>query len=94
MGVRVGVWGTGWVKDSHFTLPMRRAVSWWMSDEALDGLAQAFGYMPGYFTTPRLPLGTEETAAGLVETYSYLEIVPVPVRRRRRSQANVGHDVR
>jgi transcriptional regulator with XRE-family HTH domain len=48
-----------------------------VSDEALDKIAQAFGYEAGYFTTPRLPLGAEEAAASLVETYSHLEIVPV-----------------
>src|SRR5437016_282469 len=46
-----------------------------VSDDALDKIAQAFGYEAGYFTTPRVPLGAEETAASLVETYSYLESV-------------------
>jgi transcriptional regulator with XRE-family HTH domain len=48
-----------------------------VSDDALDRIAQAFGYEAGYFTAPRLPLGAEEAAASLVETYSHLEIVPV-----------------
>jgi len=55
-----------------------------VSDEALDRIAQAFGYEAGYFTTPRLPLGADETAASLVETYSHLEIVPVaPMKTHR-----------
>lgn len=48
-----------------------------VSDNALDRIAQAFGYEAGYFTAPRLPLDAEEAAASLVETYSHLEIVPV-----------------
>src|SRR5260370_41607814 len=55
-----------------------------VTDETLDRIAQAFGYGAGYFTTPRLPLGAEETAASVVETYSNLEIVPVaPMRTHR-----------
>jgi transcriptional regulator with XRE-family HTH domain len=55
-----------------------------VSDEALDRIAQAFGYNAGYFTTPRLPLGAEETAASVVETFSNLEIVPVgPMKTHR-----------
>jgi transcriptional regulator with XRE-family HTH domain len=48
-----------------------------VSDDALDRIAQAFGYDAGYFTAPRLPLGADEAAASLVDTYSHLEIVPV-----------------
>ncbi len=48
-----------------------------VSDDALDRIAQAFGYEAGYFTAPRLPLGADEAAASLVDTYSHLEIVPV-----------------
>ena len=48
-----------------------------VSDDALDRIAQAFGYEAGYFTMPRLPLGAEETAVSLVETYAYLEIVRI-----------------
>src|SRR5260370_8434023 len=55
-----------------------------VSDEALDRIAQAFGYAAGYFTTPRLPLSAEETATSVVETYSNLEIVPVgPMKTHR-----------
>src|SRR5258708_19592950 len=43
-----------------------------VSDEALDRIAQAFGYAAGYFTTPRLPLSAEETATSVVETSSNL----------------------
>jgi transcriptional regulator with XRE-family HTH domain len=31
-----------------------------VSDDALDRIAQAFGYEAGYFTTPRLPLGPQK----------------------------------
>jgi transcriptional regulator with XRE-family HTH domain len=48
-----------------------------VSDDALDRIAQAFDYAPGYFTAPRVPLGAEQAAASLVDTYSHLEIVPV-----------------
>jgi transcriptional regulator with XRE-family HTH domain len=55
-----------------------------VSDEALDRIAQSFGYGAGYFTTPRLPLGAEATATSVVETYSNLEIVPVaPMKTHR-----------
>src|SRR5260221_10635625 len=55
-----------------------------VSDEAVDRIAQAFGYAAGYFTTPRLPLSAEETATSVVETYSNLEIVPVgPMKTHR-----------
>jgi len=48
-----------------------------VSDDALDRIAQAFGYEAGYFTAARLPLGADEAAASLLDTYSHLEIVPV-----------------
>jgi len=48
-----------------------------VSDDALDRIAQAFGHEAGYFTAARLPLGADEAAASLLDTYSHLEIVPV-----------------
>lgn len=55
-----------------------------VSDEALDKIAHAFGYGVGYFTEPRLPLGADEVAAKLIETYDNLEAVPVtPMRTHR-----------
>ncbi|AOO85148.1 hypothetical protein BHK69_31160 (plasmid) [Bosea vaviloviae] len=55
-----------------------------MSVEALDRIAQAFGYEAGYFTAPRLPLPPEEAAAAMTETYSNLEPVAVaPMKSHR-----------
>jgi transcriptional regulator with XRE-family HTH domain len=48
-----------------------------VTDEILDKIAQAFGYDAGYFTKPRLPLGENEAAANLVDTYGNLEAVRV-----------------
>src|ERR1700730_2360201 len=36
-----------------------------VSHEALDCIAQALGYDPGYFTAPRFPLGPEQAVASL-----------------------------
>lgn len=55
-----------------------------VSDKALDNIAQAFGYGAGYFTEPRLPGGADDAAASLIETYGYLEPVPVtPMKTHR-----------
>lgn len=48
-----------------------------VSEEALDRIAQALGYERGAFTTPRLPVGPEQAAEHLVETYGHLEPVAV-----------------
>jgi len=55
-----------------------------VSVEALDCIAEAFGYARGYFTAPRVPLTPEETAASMVETYANLEPIPVaPMKTHR-----------
>lgn len=48
-----------------------------VSEEALDRIAQALGYEPGAFTTPRLPIGPDRAAEELAETYGHLEPVAV-----------------
>jgi transcriptional regulator with XRE-family HTH domain len=55
-----------------------------VSVEALDRVAQAFGYEAGYFTAPRDPLPAEQAATELADTFSRLEPVPVtPMRTHR-----------
>lgn len=55
-----------------------------VSVEALDQIAQAFGYEAGYFTAPRIPLPPEEAAASMVERFSNLELVSVsPLKSHR-----------
>lgn len=55
-----------------------------VGDEALDRIAQAFGYEAGYFTKARIPISHEDATAQMVETYSNLEAVPVaPMRSHR-----------
>jgi transcriptional regulator with XRE-family HTH domain len=48
-----------------------------VSEEALDRIAQALGYRPGAFTTPRLPIDPQEAAHQIVESYGHLEPVAV-----------------
>lgn len=48
-----------------------------VSDEALDKVAVGFGYEAGYFTKPRLRLGTDEVAAQFADTYGHMERVAV-----------------
>jgi transcriptional regulator with XRE-family HTH domain len=53
-------------------------------DEVLDKIAQAFGYEAGHFTKLRVPLGIDEAAASINETFGYLETVRVfPMRTHR-----------
>jgi transcriptional regulator with XRE-family HTH domain len=56
-----------------------------VSGDALDRIAQAFGYDPGYFTAPRIPVPRDEAAASLVEQFSNLEVVPVAAMKTHRA---------
>lgn len=56
-----------------------------VSGDALDRIAQAFGYEPGYFTAPRVPLPRDEAAASMVEQFSNLEVVPVAAMKTHRA---------
>ena len=47
-------------------------------------IAQALGYVAGYFTAPRIPLPPEEAVVSMVEQFSNLEAVPVvPMKTHR-----------
>jgi transcriptional regulator with XRE-family HTH domain len=69
-----------------------------VSSEALDRIAQALGYERGAFTMPRMPIGQEKAGERIVETYGYLEPVPVSpmkthkaVREAAKCQAYLIH---
>lgn len=48
-----------------------------VSDEALDRIARGLGREPGHFTAPRCPLGPEQVADRLAETFGEMEAVAV-----------------
>ena len=55
-----------------------------VGNEALDSIAAAFGYEPGYFTRPREALSPDEVAFHMAETYGNLETVAVsPLNNQR-----------
>jgi transcriptional regulator with XRE-family HTH domain len=55
-----------------------------VSEEALDKIAQGLGYEAGYFTKPRLRMGTNEAVASLMDTFGNMEAVSVaPMRTHR-----------
>jgi transcriptional regulator with XRE-family HTH domain len=56
-----------------------------VSADALDQIAQAFGYDPGYFTALRVPLPRDEAAASMVEQFSNLEVVAVAAMKTHRA---------
>ncbi|MBM3563910.1 MAG: helix-turn-helix domain-containing protein [Alphaproteobacteria bacterium] len=52
--------------------------------EALDKIAEGLGYEPGYFTAPRLRIGTNEAIASFMDTFGNMEAVSVaPMRTHR-----------
>ena len=56
----------------------------------MDRIAQAFGYDPGYFTAPRIPLPRDVAAASMVEQFSNLEVVPVAAMKTHRQGTRAG----